>query len=328
MAGVPTESPSSANYPLDMLSSGRARGSALLQQSVPPLPQSYMSRPLLAVQVTIFPQQGIASGVTLDHTACDGTSSTQFMHLWAATCRSRDKVPCAHVVIDRTLIPDPSNLFSVFYDEMVRRGLSNSKGKDKTSSHSALSRMVLASFTLKQEHIQRLKKMVSKKAQELKKSFHCSTLVVAFAYTWVGHVRAQCICSNKKSCFVLSADFRARIQPPLPTTYFGNCVLPCIAEAEPIDLMSNNGVIVAAEAIGKAIDGLSASLKSTDYIVNFFASLDKISLLASAGSPKFRVYNVDFRWGKPAKVEVASVARTGAVPVADSREEQGGLGIF
>ncbi|KAL6654548.1 hypothetical protein ACP70R_008013 [Stipagrostis hirtigluma subsp. patula] len=41
--------------------------------------------------------------------------------------------------------------------------------------------------------------------------------------------------------------------------------------------------------------------------------------LGVAGSPRFRVYDLDFGFGRPAKVDIVSVARTGAVAVAEGR---------
>jgi hypothetical protein len=49
-----------------------------------------------------------------------------------------------------------------------------------------------------------------------------------------------------------------------------------------------------------------------------------MGMLSVAGSPRFRVYEVDFGFGKPAKVDIVSVARTGALALAESRSCEGG----
>lgn len=49
--------------------------------------------------------------------------------------------------------------------------------------------------------------------------------------------------------------------------------------------------------------------------------------LTVAGSPRFRVYDTDFGFGRPAKVDVVSVARTGAMSVAEARSGGGGLEV-
>lgn len=53
----------------------------------------------------------------------------------------------------------------------------------------------------------------------------------------------------------------------------------------------------------------------------------KMSLLPVAGSPRFRVYELDFGFGPPAKVAIVSVARTGAIAVAESRDGSGGIEV-
>ena len=52
-----------------------------------------------------------------------------------------------------------------------------------------------------------------------------------------------------------------------------------------------------------------------------------VPVLSVAGSPKFRAYDVDFGFGRPKKVEIVSVTKTGAMSVAESRDEQGGIQI-
>ncbi|KAK9220769.1 hypothetical protein WN944_009193 [Citrus x changshan-huyou] len=44
-----------------------------------------------------------------------------------------------------------------------------------------------------------------------------------------------------------------RFELPLPSTYFGNCLSPLSASAKRSELMGNNGIVVAAKAIGRAI---------------------------------------------------------------------------
>jgi hypothetical protein len=51
------------------------------------------------------------------------------------------------------------------------------------------------------------------------------------------------------------------------------------------------------------------------------------TLLSVAGSPRFRVYDLDFGFGRPAKVDIVSVARTGALGMAESRSSTGGMEV-
>jgi Transferase family len=310
------------------LVSERERDVSQLECLVPQLSKPENDKelqPLLAVQVTVFPEQGIVIGTSIHHTACDGATSMQFMHSWAESCLSGGPVSSQVPIFDRSLVPDPTNLYSLFYNQ-VQNVLKSSPGVSMFGK--SPSELVIATFTFDQQHIQMLKQLVSAKAEERNSIFHCSTIVVVFAYVWTCFVRAKGIDRSKKACVGIPADLRARAQPPIPAEYFGNCVGLCLASADVTGLLGCDGIMVAAEAIGKAIARLSNKLKSAQ---NWMQEYDAASaggpILTVAGSPKFKVYDVDFGLGRPMKVEVVSATKTGAMSVAESRDEQGGIEI-
>jgi Transferase family len=312
------------NGQFEDIASDHERYVSQLNCLVPQLPKSEEVQPLLAVQVTIFPGQGIVIGTSVHHTACDGTSSMQFMHSWAETCLSGASVSSRVPNFDRTLISDPSNLYSDFYNKVQE--MLKAFPKDAMPARNP-SELVLATFTLGQEQIQKLKKLILAKAEEKKTSFRCSTIVVTFAYIWSSFVRAKHVDSTKKVCIGIPADFRARVQPPLPLEYFGNCVGSCLAKANVSDLTQEDGVFVAAEAVGKAIDRLVESSNINTDVFDDYASFIGTPTLSVAGSPKFKVYDVDFGLGRPKKVEIVSTVKTGAMSVAESRDARGGVEI-
>ncbi|XP_078174634.1 phenolic glucoside malonyltransferase 1-like [Carex rostrata] len=248
----------------------------------------------------------------------------QFMHTWAETCLSGAAVSPRVPVFDRTSISDPSDHYSFFYNQVQK--MSKSAPKD-ASPASKPSELDLATFSLKQEHIQRLKQLVSAKAKQRNTTFRCSTIVVTFAYVWTCFVRAKRIDRTKRVCIGIPADYRARAQPPLPMEYFGNCVLLCMGTANAADLIEDDGVIVAAEAVGNAIDKLSEGLNMLRNLSDKNTIFNGAPMLSVAGSPKFKVYDVDFGLGRPMKVEIVSAVKTGAMSVADSRNEEGGVEI-
>ena len=53
----------------------------------------------------------------------------------------------------------------------------------------------------------------------------------------------------------------------------------------------------------------------------------KAGMMFVVGSPRFRVYQVDFGFGRPAKVVAVSGAMPGAMPVADARNGDGGVEV-
>ncbi|KAJ4774332.1 HXXXD-type acyl-transferase family protein [Rhynchospora pubera] len=294
----------------DDLASYHEQDVSQLECLVPVLPRQEELQPLLAVQVTIFPGEGIVIGTShqciiqrvMAHPQCNLCTHG------LKPCLSGSSVSSPVPIFDRSLISDPSNNYSFFYNHVQSLLKSVREGTIPALENSEL---VLATFTLRQEHIQRLKQLVLAKADQSKTSFHCSTIVVAFAYIWTGFVRAKRIDNSSRVSLGIAADFRARIQPPLPKEYFGNCVGFCIATANVADLVQDDGVFVAAEAVGKAIDQLIERLKVVRKWFDEYASLRGTPILSVAGSPKFKVYDVDFGLGKPSKVEIISATKTG-----------------
>uniref|UniRef100_A0A0D9YSD4 Uncharacterized protein n=1 Tax=Oryza glumipatula TaxID=40148 RepID=A0A0D9YSD4_9ORYZ len=114
------------------------------------------------------------------------------------------------------------------------------------------------------------------------------------------------------------------MEPRVPDKYLGNCVGPCFASAPRTDIAAAgaDGLFAACSAIAAAVD------EGTRYDPGYWDRCREQSLevstsgappLSVAGSPRFRVYDVDFGFGRPAKVDVVSVAKTGAMSVAEGR---------
>ena len=98
------------------------------------------------------------------------------------------------------------------------------------------------------------------------------------------------------------------------------------------ELVTADGLFAACSAVATAID--EAVRRGDDGRGCWDGSLERVVEaygagvpLTLAGSPRFRVYDVDFGFGKPAKVEIVSVARTGAMSVAEGRGGSGGVKV-
>lgn len=109
----------------------------------------------------------------------------------------------------------------------------------------------------------------------------------------------------------------------MPAGYFGNCIVGRIVVADRESLVGEDGVRIAAEAINGATKNLHAADTLLDGAEQCISWLDTINtagdkMVGVAGSPRFEVYSVDFGWGKPRKVEMASIDKTGAICLSDS----------
>ncbi|KAG6521218.1 hypothetical protein ZIOFF_018284 [Zingiber officinale] len=285
-------------------------------------------RPVTAVQVTLFPNRGVAVAVTVHHSACDGSSSTRFISSWASrTAAGSGKAKAAPApapalpFFDRTTIPNPSDLYSRFCSNFAI----DAKSTESIMMNLAPPGSILGKFTINADQLRRLKEMASSKS---KYSFHCSTIVVTYAYAWVCLVRLRGYPEEKHLYLAFPGDCRHRLQPPLPAEYFGNCIAGYFVEAKAGDLAGEDGFTMAARLVGETIERLKHDpLEGMDNWPEKYRKIGMQQPFSVAGSPWFKVYDVDFGWGRPVKVDVPSIAWLGSMSVSESRYADGGVEI-
>ncbi|GFY86965.1 hypothetical protein Acr_05g0006040 [Actinidia rufa] len=260
--------------------------------------------PVLALQVTLFPNVGFSIGYVVHHGVLDGKATTMFMHSWAFICTHGEYstlTPELTPLYDRTLIVDPSNLEMTYSNFWLGRD-----GPDKKSlalrDRKAPPDAMLGTFLLTQEDIENIKTWVWfwwKKKQLQKPSFHLSSFAIATAYTWVCLVKARQI-KTEKFYLGISVDCRGRLKPPIPPNYFGNCITSLIVDADSDELTGENGVAIAAKAIGEAIQGLKDGvLERNGDLISRYTTIPPGRLFNIVGSPRFEFYKTDFGWGRP-----------------------------
>ncbi|CAM0903104.1 unnamed protein product [Alopecurus aequalis] len=295
---------------------------------------------LLALQVTVL-RGGLALGVTVHHAACDGVSSTHFLRTWAwAAAACAGTTAPEPPVIDRTLIRDRDDLYDAFTTPPPSR-LPSDDDDDGVKPYGIGSpnvQQLVATFTLSMELLQSIKDTVAREAERRGVPPPRSTsIVAAFGFVWHCHVRAKsgsgseaAASSGSNRVYLLfPADHRARLEPPVPDKYLGNCVGPCVVSAprQEVAAAGADGLFTACVAIAESIDtvvrgGSGYWDRIMERIVEVFSAAELP--LTVAGSPRFRVYDTDFGFGRPVKVDVVSVARTGAISVAEARGGGGG----
>ncbi|PKA66432.1 Phenolic glucoside malonyltransferase 2 [Apostasia shenzhenica] len=309
---------------------------------IPHLPTSPEAQPLLAVKVTIFPSQGLCLAFKVHHVACDGFSSTHFIKSWAAACRiavcgggSPTPPPPS---LDRSVISAPDSLYwkvaedhEILQKKEIRQQIHRNVAPPAVGRSSS-SCMMSATFTVAAEHVRRLKQRLHDKAtEEGKPCSHCSTFSVSCAYAWVCVVKSRPQAADDvEARLFFAVDSRRRIRPTIPAHYFGNCLgSACFVRARAGELTGKDGVLVAGEAIGKEIEALEGADVYAEAAGIFPKIMEAIphQPVTVAGSPRLRIYETDFGWGKPEKVEVTSIRETGAISMAESRDDEGGVEI-
>ncbi|KAE8662176.1 HXXXD-type acyl-transferase family protein, putative isoform 2 [Hibiscus syriacus] len=251
-----------ADYPRDV---------KLLHPFVPRLPSAHVTEdgirvlPVLPIKITVFPNSGIFLGSTYCHAVGDGKSFMHFMRSWTSVCRSGGD------------LTDLENSLPLINKDVI---------KDPTPTQDITAGKVRATFVLSRAHAERLKHLVTAVDTEQQ---HTSTFMVTCAIVWVCLIKSKESVANNSShddddekfyCFLFPYDGRNRLEFPVPTTYFGNCLHPCIVDVKKSELTREDGIVLAAKAIGR--------------------------LTPVAGRLNYLFMN-DFGWGRPRKVELTHI---------------------
>ncbi|KAJ4841667.1 hypothetical protein Tsubulata_019413 [Turnera subulata] len=309
----------------------------------------------IALQITYFPNQGFCIGVSAHHAILDGKSSIMFVKAWANLCKRKGRedlerehpslppelAPC----LNRALVQDPEEDLASFYLNDWSKLTQMMQGKDSDPKSLALLPMapvdpaerVKITVRLSREDIRRIRERVSldfdkvSKDDHQPKPLHLSTFVIVYAYTLVCIMRAKGLAHNKKVIIGFVADCRARLEPPLPANYFGNCVIFCIAVTQARNIVEEHTSVafVAKELSGCVTKLEKGVLEAAKRSLSEYAKegLSEVEAIGVAGSTRLEVYGTDFGWGRPKKVEVTSIDRTGSISMAESGDGSGGVEI-
>ncbi|CAM0870452.1 unnamed protein product [Alopecurus aequalis] len=315
---------------VEELAADEPREVARILPLVPPLSSTEGAVQVLAVQATVLRGgRGLAVGVAVHHAACDGASSTRFLHTWAVAANGARAPPPSPPVFDRTLVKDPTGLYDMV-SEVV------SAARPKNGFVKMTDDKLLATFTLSKEDIQGVKDVVASVSDGQAPPPRCSSLVATFSFIWSCYQRAKDDESSDGSgqtYFVLPIDQRSRIKPyPISDEYFGNCIVATMAAPnDQLAAAGADGLLAACMAVTLAIErGALGELGLPEKMMMWMGYAREVAasgggLLAVGGSPRFQVYDVDFGFGRPAKVEL--VARSGYMTVAESRGSGGGIEV-
>lgn len=292
--------------------------------------------PLLAIQVTLFPETGIAIGVTNHHVVGDASSIVGFIKAWSSAAKLDGKdenldEKISLPIFDRSLIKDPTGRFNIYWNQMRAFKIGDSKSTTPTNK-------VRATFVLKKSNIEKLKKLALESENANGASIHLSSFTVTIAYFWTCIDRAAAeagenIGDDDKEYFGFAVDTRSRMEPAAPAAYFGNCLMFVVVQSTHGVIRGKDGFWSAAKLVGEVIrDKVNKKgelLRDADDLLNKYVPLMGKRSFGVAGSPKFDLYGTDFGWGKPVKFEAVSIDsdQNVSVSLCKSREFEGGLEV-
>ncbi|KAF3444113.1 hypothetical protein FNV43_RR13803 [Rhamnella rubrinervis] len=314
------------------------RDAAKCRPFLPNLSVSPDRAALLELQVTVFPNHGFCIGIVPHHGVLDGKTSTSFIKSWAHICKLAEtkellspppSIPEQLTPFyDRAVIEDSGELEATYVDVLLKHGVPHSRSLKLMEVPPTPPGSVQATLELRKDDIVKLRKHVSGR----NKSIRVSTYSLTCGYTWFCSVKSLGVEKGMRTSFTLPVDCRSRLKPALPSTYFGNCILIQKAYAEAEDILGEDGIVSAVEAISEALRELD---ESDDVLVGFkgLASFIATSMtkpeirFGFAGSNRFEEYGIDFGWGRPKKVEMIRPYKEGTYSMIDSKNGDGGVEI-
>ncbi|KAI3736219.1 hypothetical protein L6452_15757 [Arctium lappa] len=271
----------------------------------------FVKFPIFSVQVTIFPNSGITIGLTNHHTLSDARSRYDLLEAWTSIAKyGTDELFLASgsfPVYDR-VIEYPQSLDEIYSNRHVIQTLDENYRPPQLVS--ATDR-VRATFVLTRAHINLLKKWL---LIQLPKLEFISSFTLGCALMWSCIAKSRIHHEGKKGeneleRFVCVIDWRSRLDPPVPQTYFGNCVGPCFAITRSTILTGNKGFVAAVELVGNTIretvKNKQGMLKDAETWLERLVV--QVPTVGVAGTPKHDIYDLDFGWGKPKKYESISI---------------------
>ncbi|KAJ0602243.1 putative anthocyanin 6''-O-malonyltransferase [Helianthus annuus] len=174
--------------------------------------------PMFSLQVTLFPNSGISIGVTHHHCLGDASTIHLFLKAWTSITRCGTDASFlangALPLYDRVVI-NPK--FDESYLKLAK--VENFKEEYQPPKLCGPTNKVRATFILPWTVLNKLKTLVSTQVPTLS---YVSSFTVACAYVW------SCMAKTRKDelqVFRFVIDCRARMDPPIPLAYFGNCVI-------------------------------------------------------------------------------------------------------
>ncbi|XP_071706320.1 BAHD acyltransferase DCR [Rutidosis leptorrhynchoides] len=264
-----------------------------------------LHRPLLSIQITKL-KDGLVLGCAFNHAILDGTSTWHFMSSWAQTC-SGSKSISAVPFLDRTQARNTRVKLDLTPPAQTN-GHSNgdTNGDANATQPPAPAPLREKIFKFSESAIDKVKEKVNANPPEgSTKPF--STFQSLSTHIWHAVTRARNLKPEDYTVFTVFADCRKRVDPPMPDRYFGN-LIQAIFTVTAAGLLQANRPEFAASMIQKAIDmhdakAIEARNKEWESNPIIFQYKDAgVNCVAVGSSPRFKVYDVDFGFGKPESV--------------------------
>ncbi|KAL0451285.1 UNVERIFIED_CONTAM: Spermidine hydroxycinnamoyl transferase [Sesamum latifolium] len=295
--------------------------------------------PLVIVQLTRFSCGGVSIGLGVSHVMADGPSALHFVDEWAKISRGAE--PIVPPFLDRKVLETDKPLSSTF-DPSALRPLPTLIVQDDNLEQRK--KPITAAFlNLTKPQIEKLRNKANLDVDKETNSRGYSRFEAVAAHIWRCTSKARGHIAEQQTSLLFVADFRNKLKPPLPKTFFGNALIRVEATDESGSLLSNT-IGTASKKIREAVE------KVTDDTVraylDFLKGLPDVGRFRSMdnngrpkgdyfGNPNLAIiswtalplYGADFGWGKEIHMGPGSMGFDGKAYIMPSHDGDGSFNI-
>ncbi|MED6154917.1 hypothetical protein PIB30_001058 [Stylosanthes scabra] len=317
--------------------------------------------PLMALQVTVFPNHGLCIAITYCH-VMDDRSCGLFMKFWSSLCRI---ISCGEILdstllkehhllppcFDREILKDTNDLETVLLkdyfnerkiwkEKLIAQSQSQSQIQIQNQNDESILEedYVKTTIVIGKEDIRGMKMFAMKKLKKsngYKAPQYLSTFVVICGFIWSSLIKTTRDNNDNneeedEEHFHFPADCRNnnRLGYPIPITYFGNCITQCQTKLKRKELNGEDGFVNAVKVIEKGINDMKSSpFRGAENWKELFIKLFVFgnSAFHVMASHKLGVYETDFGFGRPKKVEMVHSSK--AISLAECGHVEGGVEV-
>ncbi|XP_074274275.1 spermidine hydroxycinnamoyl transferase-like [Silene latifolia] len=245
--------------------------------------------PVLVVQVTRFECGGISFGMSVSHVVVDGRSAFHFTKEWARLARGEKLIKIEPCHDRRSLLADeviagamdldfePGNCFTELYSDQVEDSVTpcdEGPGNYFSQLYSGQveklewGKKVTPTFILlSKEKIERLKEVANTNEDGHGRPY--SRFEIITAYMWTCVSKARDLNTEEITTLAVCVDVRGRLEPPLPSSYFGNAIVDVEATSNVGELLSRH-LSYACSRVREAIEKVMGEYVSStiEYLKN------------------------------------------------------------
>ncbi|XP_057767795.1 spermidine hydroxycinnamoyl transferase-like [Salvia miltiorrhiza] len=292
--------------------------------------------PMVIVQLTRFRCGGLGLGLGISHVMADGPSALHFITEWTKFARGAG--PVAPPFLDRKVVDADQPPASFDFDPAVLRRPPTLIGEED-SLEQRRKPIAAAVLGLSKLQIEKLRR----KADLDNVSRGYSRFEAVSAHIWRCTSEARGHAAEQQTSLHFVADFRNKLNPPLPKNYFGNALIRVEATDKSGSLLAGS-MGAAARKIREAVEKVSddAVRGYLDYLkrlpdVGRFRSLDNngrpkgdfygnpnLAIISWAGLP---LYGTDFGWGNEIHLGPGPMGFDGKTFIIPDREGDGAFNI-